>query len=153
MTDKIQSFISSALVFGALALIIVTPPVRANGAKHPARRRLNTVFIPRWFNHYAAGNYTFSTAGASAIIQLRDHATGNRICAAAIADEENHRQKGGAIAFARYGSEYFLRRVDAPNSSRTYKCIDNEQENAVSRVMQTKNATQVTVTAEPILSK
>jgi hypothetical protein len=100
-----------------------------------------------------AGYYTFSTAGASAIIKLRDRATGNRICTAAIADEENHRQKGGAIVFARHGSEYFLRRVDAPNSSLTYKCIDNKQENAVSLVMQTKNAPQVAVTAKPMLSK
>jgi hypothetical protein len=42
-----------------------------------------------------AGYCTFSTAGASAIIKLRDHATGNRIFAAAIADETNHPQKGG----------------------------------------------------------
>jgi hypothetical protein len=35
MTDKIKSFISSALVFAALALIIVISPVRAMAQNIP----------------------------------------------------------------------------------------------------------------------
>ena len=152
MTSKINSFVSSALVFGALALSVVASPVRAMAQNIP----LASADIPFSFHVGStvlpAGDYIFSQESRT-VLKLSDHATGSRVFAAATPDDKKGPRKDGLIVFIHHGNQYFLSRVDVPNNTVTYKCRSDKQEKQLSRVMQTRNQTQVAVNAEPILSK
>jgi hypothetical protein len=152
MKNKITSAISSGLVLGALALALIASPVKAM-----AQTSLTKIDIPFAFQidgaTLPAGSYIVST-NVGNILALRNRNTGKQVLLSTLHDSKVGAYETGSLVFTKYSNgQYFLRDINVPNTTSTYRCFRDKKEKALIHSLTTQDNTEVAVNIAPSFNR